>query len=308
MRPEVLRYFTVLAEELHFGRAAARLAITQPPLSTAIKALEEELGVLLLQRNRQMVQLTPAGAAFLVEARSLLQGISRAKGVVQSIAKGNVGRLDVGFGGTMVFRDILKVVDQFKRDWPGIEIVLHEKTSSDQFDKLTRGLLDAGFAHGAAPPPQLKSIPMEEDWFVLCVPKGHPRAGDAVIDLRDLTDQAYVMFEREINPVNHDTLMGLFSREGIYPKFIHYTRQWMTSMSMVSEGCGMAIVPSSLARVKMEGVRLIPFAGPRVAAPAMLAWNPSLVSPALEKLIESASRTIQRIKGKTGSHPDSRSA
>ena len=294
MKFQQLKYFTVLAEELHFGRAAIRLSISQPPLSTAIKCLEEELGVLLFLRDKRMVQLTPAGSAFLVEARKLLEGASRAKEMVKSVDNGMTGSLDIGFGGTLLFRDILQIVDKFKRDNPGIETVLHEMQSSEQFEQLSRGQLNAGFTYGSAPPPKLKSIPLKADSYVLCVPAGHPRAGHSAINLRDLADEAFVMFERNVNPVNHDNVISLFSRAGIYPKFTHYARNWMTTMSMVSEGCGMAFVPSSLARMRMAGVRLIPLAGPRVPAPAMLAWNPTLVSPALEKFLENVTRTIAK--------------
>jgi len=293
MKFSVLRYFTVLAEELHFGRAAAKLAITQPPLSTAIKSLEEELGVALFQRNKTMVQLTPAGAAFLVEARKLLEGAARAKSIAKSVDQGMIGRLDVGFGGTLIFRDMLQIVEQFNRQTPGIEIVLHEMPSGEQFERLARGQLDAGFAHGSAAPPKLKSIALKEDLLVLCLPAGHPKAGEPVVKLQELADEAFLMFERDINPINHDNVISMFSRAGIYPKIVHYTRNWMTTVSMVSEGAGMAIVPSSLARMKMAGVRLIPLAGPATAALGMLVWNPTLMTPALEKFLGSASRTIQ---------------
>lgn len=224
MRFRVLKYFTVLAEELHFGRAAAKLAITQPPLSTAIKSLEDELGVLLFQRNKTIVQLTPAGAAFLVEARKLLDGITRAKSVVKSVDSGIVGRLDIGFGGTLIFRDILQIVDQFNQEMPGIEVMLHEMQSSEQFEQLSRGQLNAGFAYGSAPPQKLKSIPLKEDLYVLCMPARHPKSGESAINLRDLADEAFVMFERDVNPVNHDNVISMFSRAGIYPRFTHHAR------------------------------------------------------------------------------------
>lgn len=301
MRFQQLKYFTVLAEELHFGRAAIKLAISQPPLSTAIKSLEDELGVLLFQRDKRSVQLTPAGAAFLVEARKLLEGALRAKSVVKSVNNGMLGRLDVGFGGTLIFRDILQIVEQFNLEAPGIEVLLHEMQTSDQFEHLIRGQLNAGFTYGSAPPPKLKSIPLTEDSFVLCLPSGHSKAGESIINLSDLVDEAFVMFEREVNPVNHDNMISMFSRAGIYPRFIHYTRSWLTTVSMVSENCGMAIVPSSLSRMRMAGVCLVPLAGPRVPAHAMLTWNPALVAPALEKFLENAAQTIQKLNAASAS-------
>ncbi|KJK22234.1 LysR family transcriptional regulator [Burkholderiaceae bacterium 16] len=281
----------VLAEELHFGRAAQRLAITQPPLSTAIKSLEE-LGAALFMRSKTRGQLTPAGAAFLVEARRLLEGVERAKSVVRSVDQGMSGRLEVGFGGTLLFRDILTIIGQFKRELPGIEVMLREMPSAEQFDCLLHGRLDAGFGHGGMAPPKLKSMPLKEDELVLCLPVEHPRAEESVIDLRNLADEPFVMFEREMNPANHDAVIGLFSQAGIHPRIVHYTRNWMTTMSMVSEGCGLAIVPGTLCRMRMTGMRLVPLAGFAVPARGMLVWNPAFVTPGLERFLESATRAL----------------
>lgn len=292
MRFQVLKYFVVLAEELHFGRAAGKLAITQPPLSTAIKALEEELGVLLFQRSKTSVQLTAAGEAFLLEARNLIVGAERAKSVVKSIDKGMTGRLYVGFGGTLIFRDLLQIVAQFNRQVPDIEIVLHEMPSNEQFKQLTRGQLNAGFAHGPIALPQLKYIPLKADSLAICLPDSHAKAGAKVVRLQDLANDDFIMFERDTNPANHDTVIGMFSRAGIYPRITHYTRNWMTTVSMVSEGAGISIVPSSMARMRMAGVRLIPLAGNPTPAHGMLVWNPAYVNPALKKFINSASQFI----------------
>lgn len=298
MKLNVLKYFVMLAEELHFGRAAQRLAITQPPLSTAIKSLEEELGTALFLRSKTRVQLTPAGAAFVVEARKLLEGVERAKSVVRSIDLGMSGRLDVGFGGTLLFRDMLTIIGQFNRELPGIEVMLREMPSAEQFDCLLHGRLDAGFAHGVTALSKLRSMPLMEDELVLCLPVGHPRAKESMIELRSLADEPFLMFEREMNPANHDTVIGLFSQAGVHPRIVHYTRNWMTTVSMVSEGCGMAIVPSTLGRMRMAGVQLVPLAGPAVPARGMLVWNPAIVTPGLERFLESAARTLAGLSPK----------
>jgi DNA-binding transcriptional LysR family regulator len=293
LKLQVLKYFTVLAEELHFGRAAAKLAVTQPPLSMAIKALEEELGVVLFQRTKARVQLTPAGSAFLIEARKVLECVSRAKSVVMSIDQGITGRLDIGFGGTLIFRDILRIVDAFNREYPGIEVVLHEMQSSEQVERLLHGQLDAGFNYGSVSPPHLETLTLNDDTFVLCVHENHPAAAERAVNLRDLTGEHFIMFARDVNPVNHDNIVSILSRAGIYLRCVHHTRNWMTTVALVSAGCGMAIVPSSLERMRMSSVRFIPLSGEHVSAPAVLAWNPSLVSPALQNFIESAKTTLQ---------------
>lgn len=119
-----------------------------------------------------------------------------------------------------------------------------------------------------------------------------------MIDLRNLADEPFVMFEREMNPANHDAVIGLFSQAGIHPRIVHYTRNWMTTVSMVSEGCGMAIVPGTLCRMRMAGVRLVPLAGAAVPARGMLVWNPTFVTPGLERFLESATRTLAGLSPK----------
>ncbi|PMS30143.1 LysR family transcriptional regulator [Trinickia symbiotica] len=294
MKIHVLEYFAVLAEELHFGRAASRLSITQPPLSTAIKSLEEELGVMLFRRNKQQVLLTPAGAAFLVEAREILESVARAKNVARSVDKGTRGRLDIGFAGSLVCRGILEIIEKFRQETPEVELVLHEMNSSEQFNRLIRGRLEAGFTYGVAPPPKLKSIPLKDDTYALCLPEHHPKANESVIGLHDLAEESFLMLERDVNPENHDNIISMFSRTGIYPRFLQYTRNWMTSLLMVSKGYGMAIVAASLACTRIDGVRMVPLADPSLPVPAMLTWNPRFDTPSLDRFLASAAQTIQR--------------
>jgi DNA-binding transcriptional LysR family regulator len=293
MKLNYFRYFIVLAEELHFGRAASRLAMTQPPLSAAIKSLEEELDVQLLRRNSKLVELTPAGAAFLVEARQILERVTRANSLVKAIGGGMSGRLDIGMSPALIYRETPRIVKQFGLESPGIEVVLHEKPLAEQLENLMHGQLHAGFINGSAIPPQLASLPLKDDVFVLCIPENHPKAANTEIDLKEMADEEFIIFSRAIGPANHDNMIANFSRAGIHPRTVHQGRGWLTIMAMVSRGLGVAIVPSSMARAKMGGVRLIPMPGPSIVAPAALVWNPSLVAPTLLKFLESATRTLE---------------
>lgn len=298
MKLHLLKYFSVLAEELHFGRAASRLAITQSPLSLAIKAMEDELGAQLLVRNSKMVQLTPAGAAYLVEARQILDRVDRAAAVVKAVDSGITGRLDIGLSPSLIYREVIHVVDDFNQAVPGVDVVLHEMPLTEQQDGLMRGQLHAGFANASAIAPQLKSIPLWSDKYVLCLPEGHARADQAVVDLRDLAGERFVMFSREIGPANHDHIIAIFSRHHIHPRTVHRARTWLTVMAMVSQGCGVALVPSSMAKARMAGIRLVPFAGAAVLVPARLLWNPALMAPALATFVQSATRTLKRVRAR----------
>lgn len=292
MKFEFLKYFTVLADELHFGRAATKLAITQPPLSAAIKSLESEVGALLFQRDRTSVRLTPAGAAFLVEARRILEGYSRAKNIASQLEAGIVGRLDVGFGVTLTYRGVLEIMDRFRSESPGIEVVMHDCPAAEQFDRLLHGQLQAGFIVAPVAPPGLASIPLKEDHLVLCVPESHPIAGAAVIDLREVAQEPFLMFTRETGAAHYDGVLSVLTRAGIYPRFFFHTRGWLPMMIMISHGRGLGLVPSSMAQMKLPGVRHIPLLGEPTPVPAMLAWRPGDANPALDKLIRCAAQMI----------------
>lgn len=304
MKLHFLRYFTVLAEELHFGRAAQRLAITQPPLSSAIKALEEELGVQLLSRSSKHVDLTPAGAAFLDEARQILERVARAGSVAKAVAGGMRGRLEVGMTGSQVYREVPAIVRDFAVASPAIEVVLHEMGTAEQLVALLHGQLHAGFVNVSAVPPQLASLALADDRFVLCLPQDHPRARQAKVDLRDLAGERFVMFSREVSPANYDNVIAIFSRAGIHPRTVHAARQWLTICAMVAQGLGIALVPSSISRSRVDAVRFVPFSGAPVTAPAMLVWNPGHLSPALASFLQSAAET----RGRRGTRPRGRSS
>jgi DNA-binding transcriptional LysR family regulator len=285
MKLHYLNYFCILAQELHFHRAADRLAISQPPLSAAVKSLEEELGVQLLRRNSKMVELTPAGAAFLLEAREILERLSRASSLVRSIDGGMHGRLNIGISASLIYREVPQIIAKFQAEMPTVDVELHELTSVEQIDKVTRGQLDAGFCHGSQVPSPLKALPLKRDRFVLCVSESHPMANRPLVDLRDLREERFVMFSREAAPSNHDNVVAVFSGVGIHPRTVHSARTWMSIIAMVSQVSGVALVPRSLGRTKIDGVRFIPVRAAKSEATAMLVWNPSSVLKQLSKFL-----------------------
>ncbi len=288
MKLHFLRYFSVLAEELHFGRAAQRLAITQPPLSGAIKALETELGLKLLIRDSKHVQLTPAGAAFLEEANQILERVARAANTAKAVAGGVRGRLDIGVTGSLIYREVPGIVSAFNKIMPGIDVILREMASAEQTDELLHGQLHAGFINASAVPPQLSSVPLADDAFVCCLPDEHPYAQAKSLDLYQLAEERFVMFSRDVAPANHDNVIAIFNRAGIHPKTVHAARQWLTIIAMVANGLGVSLVPRSLARSCVKGVKFIPLQGELALSRALLVWNPSYGSPTLESFIECA--------------------
>jgi DNA-binding transcriptional LysR family regulator len=290
-----LKYFCVLAEELHFGRAAGRLAISQPPLSAAIRSLEEEVGVQLFLRNSKMVQLTPAGSAFLVEAREILERVGRVSSVARAVEAGLHGRLDVGMTGSLLYRGMPAVLAAFKGEVPAVDVVLHELSTSEQVEKLMRRQLHAAFVQGSAISPQLQSVPLPNDVFVACLPAGHRLADRASLDLRELADESFIMFSRDSAPASHDHVIGVFSRFEMHPRIVHAARMWMTIVAMVAQGCGVALVPRSLTRVGIAGVCFPALEGTPSPVPASLVWNPANMPLPLESFLASARKTIRQL-------------
>jgi len=294
MKLHFLHYFVVLAEELHFGRAANKLAITQPPLSSAIKSLEAELEVQLLIRDSKHVELTQAGVAFLEEARQILEQVARASNVAKIVARGMRGRLEIGVTGSLVYREVPAIVRQFNAEMPGVDVVLREMSSADQLNELLRGQIHAGFINASTVPPQLASLPMGEDEFVLCLPEDHPNAQGDTVDLIQLADERFVMFSRDVAPANYDNVVAIFSHAGIHPKTTHAARQWLTIVAMVANGLGVSLVPRTLARSRVHGVKFMRISGEQVLAPAMLVWNPAYYLPTIRSFIECAERILAR--------------
>ena len=291
MKLHLLRYFAVLAEELHFGRAAERLAITQPPLSSGIKALEEELGVKLFERTSKHVALTPAGHAYLAEVRVVLDRVARAGETARAVAEGLQGRLDIGFTGSMVYRDMPRIVRAFGDRAPGIEVNLREMSSSEQIEALLHRQLHAGFVNTSTVPPRLACLPLAADHFVCCLPEGHALARAAAVPLPALAQETFVMFARDVAPANHDNVIALFHRAGIHPHTRHAARQWLTVVSLVALGMGVALVPASLAQAGVQGVRFVPIAGLRHPTVGVLAWHEETGVPALRAFLACAAGT-----------------
>ncbi|WP_271410033.1 LysR substrate-binding domain-containing protein [Pseudomonas sp. Q1-7] len=243
-----LRYFVAVAEELHFGRAAARLFISQPALSFDIKKLEEQLGIQLLLRNNKSVKLTAAGQVLLEEARNLLLQAEQARRLTLRSAQGALGRLRVGFVSSMLYRGLPQVVADFEARFPGMEVVLQEMNSAEQAQALQRGQIDIGFAHRGTLPPGIGSQPLLADPFVCCLPPGHRLAQRQRVDLAELRDDPFILFPRHASPHYHDLIIARCVAAGFSPQIRHEARLWQTIAAMVAQGMGVALLPQTLGR------------------------------------------------------------
>ncbi|HYB27665.1 MAG TPA: LysR substrate-binding domain-containing protein [Solirubrobacteraceae bacterium] len=257
-----LRYFVAVAEELHFRRAAERLHISQPPLSQQIRALEDELGFALLVRTRRRVELTPAGAAFLRDARTLLAELEGAVATARRIDAGQTGRLRISFVGSALFSIVPGTVERFRRSRPGVEIELHERPTIDQLRAVRAGVSDVGLVR----PPieddaglQVQTVLRERT--VAALPAGHELAALSRVPLRRLAAEPLVLFPRDQAPGFHDLLIDSLAGAGAAPRVIQYAPEMLTIMGLVAAGTGVSLVPASVSRLALEGVSYRPVSG-----------------------------------------------
>jgi DNA-binding transcriptional LysR family regulator len=272
-----LRYFVAVAEQLHFGRAAAALHISQPPLSRAIAGLEEQLGATLLTRSRRKVELTPEGARFYEEAKRLLNHLERAAREVGAMAAGESGRLRLGFVSLADYGVLPNLLKAFKAARPGVSLALREMLSPEQGAALSAGELDFGLLLPPIAQPiagELEHLVVQSEKFVAALPARHAFARrPGRIAVRDLAGEPFVMVPREIAPGLYDIVAGLAGRAGFSIQVAQEAIQMQTVVSLVSSGLGVAIVPASIANLGRRGVvyREIADAHPRLDL--WLAWR-----------------------------------
>ncbi len=286
-----LRYFAVLAEEKHFGRAARRLSLSQPPLSLAIRQLEEEIGAKLFVRDSRNVALTAAGVALQREANMLLRRAEETRALVRAIAEGQRGQLRLGFGGSMLYRGLPRIVELFRAAAPSTELRLHELNSAEQIEALHRDEIDLGFVHGRATPAGLDGFRFHAEPFVACVPERHACAKARSLQLDRLQDDDFVLFAQAASPDYYQSIVATCLSAGFNPKVRHEVRHWTSVVACVANGMGVALVPRSLKTFRVQGAVFVPLRDPGIPSETWCIWKAdNLQSAALAKLVDAARR------------------
>ena len=285
-----LRHFVTVAEELHFGRAAERLHMTQPPLSQSIAGLEELLGAPLFLRNRRQVTLTAAGAALLPEARRLLEDAGALPDLVRRVAEGSAGRLTLAFVSTADYSVLPAILQRYRAAFPEVQLVLREATSDVQTEELLDGRIDAGFVIPPLPGQAgsaLDYMKVLEEPLILCAPAGlDALRGKERVALRDLPPLPLVIFPRAAAPALHDAILSCFRAAGITPVIGQEARQMQTIVSLVSGGMGLALVPQSVSNLMRAGVEYRALLDPTPLAETGLAWRRDHASPVLRGFLD----------------------
>lgn len=257
--PRLLRYFVAVAEELSFSRAAKRLHLSQPPLSYAIKQLEDGLKAQLFLRSSRHVALTPAGRALYKEALFLLRRHTDVRDLVSRIDAGLQGQIKIGFVGSMLYRNLPIVLKQCKEQYPDVEHILLELNSAEQIELVERGGIDIGFIHANPVPDTVICEELIVEPFSICLPATHRLAHKPRLDLAELADEDFIFFSRSFSPIYYETLFAMCLDAGFLPSVKYEARHWLSVASLVSQGMGVSIVPECLARSGLSGIRLLPF-------------------------------------------------
>lgn len=285
------RQFVAVAEELHFGHAARRLHMTQPPLTQAIALLERLLGVRLFDRTKRSVALTAAGAALLPQARELLARAQALPAQARAAAAGEVGRLRLAFVSTVGFALLPQWVRAFRGHSPGVALELIEATGDVQLQALARGEIDAGFmlhSPGFAPT-DLQHMRVTREPLVLALADHHPLATAPTLSLAKALSEPLVIFPRRIVPSLHDAIFGLYHAAGRSPQVAQEAIQMQTIVNLVSAGLGVAWVPESVCQFQRPGVVYRSVSGARGKAvpgcETTLVWSAGVPNPSLGRFV-----------------------
>ncbi|CNK94354.1 MULTISPECIES: LysR family transcriptional regulator [Yersinia] len=256
-----LRYFIAVAEELHFGRAAERLRISQPPLSQQIQILEEQIGARLFARNNRNVSLTQAGELFLKESYQILAQVNTASEKAARLHRGESGELTIGFTSSAPFiSTVSKNLRAFRQLHPQVHIKMQEVNTKQQIEPLLDGRLDLGVMRNTRLPDALQYRLLLREPLVAVVHKEHPLAALPSIKYHSLAEQPFVFFAREVGTALYDEILTLLARAGITPYITQEVGEAMTIVGLVSSGLGVSILPASFTRVKVDGVKYLPLA------------------------------------------------
>ncbi|HEX7115199.1 MAG TPA: LysR family transcriptional regulator [Steroidobacter sp.] len=303
-----LRYFVAVAEERHMTRAAERLGIQQPPLSMQIRALEQELGVQLFRRQPRGMELTEAGAAFLERARVILDQVERAFATTRRTARGEQGRVVVGFTSSAPFHPFVpRVIRAFRENSPLVSLVLEESGSGELVQGLHNEEIDAAFIRSpVADVVGLLVRPLLSERMVVALPKGHPLAGRAArrkpparlpaLPLEALATETFILYKRPGGPGLYDTIIAACRGAGFSPRVGQEAPRIISTLNLVAAGLGVSIVPESLRQLQMDGVvyrRLTD--NPHLRAPLILACRRGENAAAVQRFIDLVLGTAEPI-------------
>lgn len=282
-----LRCFVAVAEELHFGRAAARLHMTQPPLSRQIQLLEHQLGAQLLERSSRSVRLSRAGRSFLPEARTILRLIESAALTARRVAHGNAGSVSIGFTASSGYRFLPELIAACRERLPDVDLTLKEMVTMEQVEALTAGRLDIALLRPCSAIEDFESKCVVREPLVAALPRTHVFARGRELKLEDFDQMPFVMYSPMEARYFHDLVVSTFSHAGVHPRYTQYTSQIHSILALVRAGLGLALVPEAATSLRFEGVvfRRVPKMRPAATVELFAAWKRNNDNPALQRML-----------------------
>lgn len=292
-----LRYFVAVAEELHFNRAAERLHMAQPPLSQQIKQLEGELGVELFdRRTKRQVQLTEAGQVFLQATYRILAQVDQAIRDTQRAGQGETGTLIVGFTSTVVYDVLPTILSQYRQQFPNVNLVLQELTTTQQEEAFQNHQIEVGFCHPPLKDEQLELEAILQENLVVALPESHPLAHETMIPIWSLANESFVLFPRHLGPGFYDQIVSFCHQANFSPNVVQEAVQLQTIIGLVSANMGIAFVPASLQNLQRAGVVYKPLQGQPPHVEIAIAWRPDYVTSVLREFLTVVRRYVKEIK------------
>jgi len=286
-----LRYFEAVAEELSFRRAALRLNVTQPSLSTQIRQLEEQVGARLLERDTQRVSLTPAGRQFLEDCRRILRDADESARRAARVFRGEIGHVSIGFVASLGHGLLPSVLCAYRRRFPEVDLRLAEMDTTQQIDALTARRLDLGFIGLGLPKEtsDLRLALVAEEKLVAVLPQDHPLGRkDKTLRLRALAGERFLLGARQNAPIYNPWVIALCQQAGFQPCDVQETGQPVTVLNYVAAGLGVTLLPAQFSRLPTVGVRFVPLAKPAPVYRYYAAWSPRNETTALLQFLKVA--------------------
>ena len=287
MEIQQIRAFLAVAEELHFGRAAAKLFMAQPPLSRAIQNLERELGTLLFARSTRSVRLTPAGEALVQPATDILDGVRRAGVAVSSAGKGETGRVRVAFAGASSHVMVGTLAKLVRATHPGIDFELYSSNfATPALDKVINQEMEIGLGRWNFIPAGIEHRVIAYENLVIAIPSSHPLADRQYVSMKDLVGEHFVTLPQDPGAILRDYLMRLASTAGFVPSIVQVAPDTWTLVSLVAAGIGVALTVSTVAEnVHYPGVVFLPLDDEMAPILLQLVWRTDNDSPALREVL-----------------------
>ncbi|MEU9199799.1 LysR family transcriptional regulator [Streptomyces sp. NPDC048332] len=278
--------FVAVAEELHFGRAAQRLRMAQPPLSQQIRRLEKELGVQLFERNTRSVRLTSAGESFLQPVRTVIEDLDTAVRAAKAAGRGEYGRVSIGFAGASSHETLPRLTRAVRAAHPAIELVMTGQTYANvALARVADGSLDLGFVRLPVTQPGVSFRVIDEEELVCALPSDHPLAARDSVALEVLAGEPFVSFPANTGSTVRDAMVGACEAAGFNPRVVQEAPDSYTILALVAAGVGVTLTVTSVQHIQQSGLVYRPLAGPPIRRQAALAWRADNPSAALRAVL-----------------------